>query len=212
MGVTRILQVPYLVQPDPTWCQSTVLKMMAIYLDESVLHVSSDMQSKQIKDIWNEVNHGAHRPDKQQRNSLANMKWWLQSHYPTLKVTYSEAHSEDAALDVLIRAINSGFPVLLSVSHTSTLGHIILAVGYENYEPLTSQPDFHLVIHDPYGRFDPTLKHRLFAKNRFDQGSCQMGGGQLGVGRYNRIPVTSARRARAHDAAFGTYRLMFCSK
>lgn len=210
-GHTRILQVPYFIQPDPTWCQSTVLKMMATYIEREVLMASCGGAAEEIKDIWTDINTGTARPQRV-RNSLANMKWWLQRHYPTLRFSYTETSHEDAALKLIIQFIDGGFPVLTSVSHTSTQGHIILVIGYENYLPMMSSEGFHLVIHDPYGRFDPTLKHRMFGKHRFDGAQSLMSGGEAGPGAFDRIPVTSASRRRAGDASHGTYRFISCAR
>lgn len=79
----------------------------------------------------------------------------------------------------------------MSVSHARVAGHIVLVVGYENYQPLTLTPDFHLVVHDPNGKFDPSLLSNLYGTYRTKVGGKRMGleggmslvsGGQSGPG------------------------------
>jgi hypothetical protein len=50
-GTTKILLVPYLAQPDPTWCQSTVLKMIALYIEQYMLLASFARGDRAIRDI-----------------------------------------------------------------------------------------------------------------------------------------------------------------
>jgi hypothetical protein len=178
--------VPYLAQPDPTWCQSTVLKMIALYIEQYMLLASFGGADRAIRDISKDINTGTARP-QQVHNSLANMKWWLQSHYPILRVNYTETPREDTAIEIITRSINGGFPVLVSVSHSGTHGHIILVVGYENYRPGMSSVDFQLVVNDPYGRFDPSLAKRMFGIHRFDGGSslASVGENRPGHGKSN---------------------------
>jgi len=210
-GFTKVLPVPYFIQPDPTWCQSTVLKMMATYIENKVLMASCGGADREIKDIWTDINTGTARPERI-RNSLGNMKWWLQRHYPMLKFSYTEINRENVALELLIKLINGGFHVLTSVSHAGTHGHIILVVGYENYLPMMSSESFNLVIHEPYARFDPSLKHRIFGKHRFDGAQSVKSGGEAGPGSFDRIPITSASRRRPGDVSYGTYRFISCTR
>jgi hypothetical protein len=210
-GRTKILRVPYLVQPDPTWCQSTVLKMIAMYIEQSVLFASFGGADRKIADIWKDINTGTARP-QQVHNSLTNMKWWLQSHYPRLNFRYQETRLEDVAVEKIVGSIDAGFPVLVSVSHSGTHGHIILVIGYENYRPNMSSAEFQLVVNDPYGRFDPSLAKLMFGSHRFDGGSSLPSGDERGPGSGNRIPVYAASRRRADDQARGIFRLITCRR
>jgi hypothetical protein len=182
--------------------------MMASYIEKKVLIASCGGADREIKDIWADINTGTARPERV-RNSLYNMKWWLESHYPSLKFSYKETPSEGHALGWIIQFIDCGFPVLTSVSHASTHGHIILVIGYE---PFSSKDGCHLIVHDPYGRFDPALKHRLFREHRFDGARSMKSGGEWGPGAFDRIPITSASRRRHGDAAYGHYRLISCRR
>jgi len=95
------------------------------------------------------------------------MKWWLQQHFPSLHFEYIQTNHEDNAVESTIRFIDRGFPVLVSVSHARVAGHTILVIGYANYSPGMSSADFELIVHDPFGRFDPSLLSTLFGKQRW---------------------------------------------
>lgn len=206
-GLSRILPVPYFVQPTPITCQSTVLKMMSSYLEERVVMASTGAAERNILDIWKDINEDPHRPVKA-RNAHANMKWWLEKHFTTLKFKYMQLTKEDLAVQAIIAFIDSGFPVLVSISHARVEGHIILVTGYENYEPNLSSLDFRLVVHDPYGRFDPFLLSKLYGKSRFTGGASLMSGGETGPGQGTRLPITAVARQRVGDSQRGTYYLL----
>jgi hypothetical protein len=210
-GFSRILPVPYFAQPTSITCQSTVLKMMASYIEDSILLASTGAADRNILDIWRDINEGLHRP-VQARNAHANMKWWLEKHFPTLKFKYLQLEREDLALEAIVKFIDSGFPVLVSISHARVKGHIILVIGYENYERGLSSVDFHLLVHDPYGRFDPFLLSNLYGKSRFTGGASLMSGGENGPGKGTRLPITAAGRQRVGDTQRGTYYLLAGSR
>ncbi|HEV2521904.1 MAG TPA: C39 family peptidase [Candidatus Acidoferrales bacterium] len=210
-GRSKVLQVPYFVQPTGVTCQSTVLKMMAAYLEHSVVLAKTGAADRDILTIWKDINQDPKRPDMAQ-NAHANMKWWLESHFPSLKFRYQQTNQEDQAVDSIVRFIDSGFPVLVSVSHARVPGHIILVTGYENYLPNMSSSDFRLVVHDPYGRFDPSLLSDLFGQKRWEGGASLLVGGQAGPGQGNRIFLSGASRQRAGDAVRGTYYLLAGSR
>jgi hypothetical protein len=125
-GLSRVLPVPYFVQPTPITCQSTVLKMMSSYLEENVVNARG-AADRNILDIWKDINEGNDRPVKA-RNAHANMKWWLEKHFTTLKFKYMQLAKEDLAIQAIIGFIDSGFPALVSISHARVEGHIILAI------------------------------------------------------------------------------------
>ncbi len=206
-GRSKILSVPYFIQPTPNTCQSTVLKMMAAYLEKSVVHATTGAADRQIPAIYKDVNEDPSRP-KMELNSHANMKWWLEKHFPSLKFKYDQTGREDKAIDSIVHSIDGGFPVLVSVSHARVRGHIILVVGYENYLPNMCPADFRLVVHDPYGRFDPSLLSNLFAGRRLEGGASLLEGGEDGPGRGNRLIITAAGRQRVGDSARGMYYLL----
>ena len=95
--------------------------------------------------------------------------------------------------------------MLVSVSHINVDGHIILVVGYENYEPNMSMFDFNLIVHDPYGQFDPSLRSKLFGKQRFDGGVCLPDGSEYGPGKGVKLPITAVSRQKSGDSMLGTY-------
>jgi hypothetical protein len=206
-GRSKTLSVPYFSQPTDNTCQSTVLKMFATYLEQNVVFQSTGAADRQILDIWKDINQSEGRPSKL-RNAHDNMRWWLQNHFPSLRFEYSNTNQEDRAVEGIVRYIDAGFPVLVSVSHARVPGHIILVVGYENHIPMASSMDFNLVVHDPYGQFDPTLLSKLFGKRRFEGGMSLMGGGERGPGQYNKLPLQSTSRQRAGDSQRGTWYLL----
>jgi peptidase C39-like protein len=209
LGYSKTLPVPYYVQPTGITCQSTCLKMFATYLEER-LQLSTGAGERNIGDIWTDINTGTKRP-VQARNAHANMKWWLETHFPRVKFEYVTSHDPIAALRSIVSFIDKGFPVMMSVSHVNVEGHIILVLGYENYRPSQSSPDFNLVVHDPFGRFDPSLSQRLFGKKRWDGGTSLMSGGESGPGASVRLPLESVSRQRKGDARRGTFYLLSAS-
>ncbi len=183
-GMSKILPVPYIPQPTDTTCQSTVLKMLATYVESEVLdenggatilmekRLVDDLNTRyrpegdmpfldaaerlKIEEIKTMINGAPGRPDKKNPNSHANMMWWLERRYlPDLHCDYFDKKDKKEAIAWIVRHIDAGFPVIASVSHKNVEGHIILIVGYENYTPDLSK--LNLVIHDPYGAFDPSL-------------------------------------------------------
>jgi hypothetical protein len=207
MPRTAVLPVPYFMQPTGTTCQSTVLKMMAAYLEQSVLRQSTGAADRDILDVWKDVNQSPQRPSKA-RNSHANMKWWLQSHFPSLQFEYLTLTDEALALEKIIGFIDARMPILMSVSHARVAGHIILVVGYENYVPFASTKDFDLVVHDPYGRFDPSLLSKAYGRMRWLGGSSLVGGGETGPGQSCRLTMAAVGRERKGDSRRGTYYLL----
>jgi Peptidase_C39 like family len=210
-GRTKILPVPYFTQPTPITCQSTVLKMMATYIEDQVLMQSTGAGDRNIPDIWKDINEDPARPAKE-KNSHANMKWWLERHFPTLKFKYVQSKDEGRALESIVDFIDGGFPVLVSISHARVKGHIILVVGYENYQPQMSSLDFKLVVHDPYGRFDPSLLSTLYGSQRLVGGMSLRVGGEEGPGKANRVAITAVSRQRAGDSQRGMYYLISATR
>jgi hypothetical protein len=195
------------VQPTPITCQSTVLKMMAAYLETRIVLASTGAAECSILDIWKDINENPDRPIKA-RNAHANMKWWLEKYFTSLKFKYLETRSESTALESIVKFIDSGFPVLVSVSHSRVHGHIILIIGYDQKEIPLACGDFSLVAHDPYGRFDPSLSSSLFGKKRFTGGACLTGGGETGPGQAVYLPVSAAGRQRQGDSQRGIYYML----
>jgi hypothetical protein len=74
---TTVLPVPYFTQPTGITCQSTCLKMIATYLEQSVVRQSTGGGAREIQEIWKDINESQQRPVKM-RNAHANMKWWLE--------------------------------------------------------------------------------------------------------------------------------------
>ncbi len=210
-GFTCILPVPYFVQPTSITCQSTVLRMFATYLEQNVVRQSTGAGERDIRDIWDDINKDPKRPS-QARNAHSNMKWWLEKHFPSLKFHYIQTADEVQAIEGIVRFINGGFPVLVSVSHIHVAGHIILVTGYENFVPNSCTADFRLVVHDPYGQFDPTLKSKLFGKQRFEGGASLLSGGETGPGKGTRLPLPSVSRQRGGDAALGRFYLLSATR
>lgn len=204
---TTVLPVPYFTQPTAITCQSTCLKMIATYLEQSVVRQSTGGAAREIQEIWKDINESQERPVKM-RNAHANMKWWLEKHFPTLGFEYLTLTDEVQAIEKLISFIDGRMPVLMSVSHARVAGHIILVVGYENYVQFSSTPDFNLVVHDPYGRFDPSLTSKAYGKLRWLGGMSLADGGEVGPGQSLRLNLASVGRQRRTDTRRGTYYLL----
>ena len=211
MGRSLALSVPYFAQPTGVTCQSTVLKMFASYIESSVVHQCTGAADRAILDIWKDINQDPKRPVKAQ-NAHLNMKWWLEKYFPSLKFFYSSTHAEDQAIDSMVKFIDGGFPVLISVSHANVAGHIILVTGYENYVPNVSSLDFKLIVNDPYGRFDPSLRSKLFGQRRWEGGMSFLSGGESAPGKGVRLAITGVSRHKVGDSAFGTYYLLSATR
>jgi len=210
-GRSKILPVAYFVQPTSNTCQSTVLKMMAAYLDRFNLERGLQTVQLHIPDIYKTMNQDSARPDKVDQNSHQNMIWWLKQRFPKLKFQETVTHREDQAVEGIVQSIDRDSPVLVSVSHARVKGHFIMVIGYENYQLKTSRSDFRLVVHDPYGRFDPSLLSNLYGQQRFTNGMSLICGGETGPGKGVRLSIPNVSRQRAGDTARGTYFLISVS-
>jgi len=202
-----VLPVPYFIQPTAITCQSTCLKMMAVYLEREVVLQSTGAEGLAISDIWSEVNSGTARPSAA-RNAHANFKWWLERRFRQLRFPYIQTASEAEAAEWIMQSIDLRMPVLMSVSHEHVAGHIVMAIGYEGYVPGISSSAFHVVVHDPYGRFDPYLKSTLYGKKRMDGSASLLSGSERGPGQGCRVPITSVGRRRGGDTRAGHYYLL----
>jgi hypothetical protein len=207
LGLSKTLPVPYYAQPTGITCQSTVLKMFASYIEESILQQSTGAGERAIGDIWKDVNEDSRRPSKV-RNAHSNFKWWLEDHFPNIKFIYEQVMDPYQAVEKIVGYINGGFPVLVAVSHINVEGHIILVVGYENYVPNACSSDFKFIAHDPYGQFDPSLKSKVFGSRRFEGGASLLGGGESGPGKGVKLPIDGVNRHRPGDKYAGVYYLL----
>ena len=212
-GRSASLHVPYLIQPHENDCQSTCLKMFALYLERSgVAPAGKSADTLEIGDIRQAINHSGERPDKKNHNSHENMRWWLGRQFPALSFVRHTHTDGAAAVEEIVDFIDHGMPVIVSVSHARVKGHIVIVVGYENYQPYQSSADFRLLVHDPYGSFDPALLSNLHSKKRTYGGASLARGGEQGPGMNCRLPLTAVSRHRAGDQAFGTYYLISAQK
>ncbi|MBK8482509.1 MAG: hypothetical protein IPL40_15315 [Proteobacteria bacterium] len=221
------LPVPYFVQPTPITCQSTCLKMMGAYLDEQEGRASGAKRgvcALPIQGIWEELNapKGEDRRPSKLRNAHLNLKWWLEQRFlPRTRFVYWREPDQRVALAKIVRFIDGGVPVLVRVSHSRVRGHIVLIIGYENYAPALEDLTARLLVHDPYGRFDPGLADpedpTSFAANawgdqagggRFRLGRSLIGGGEVGPGMRCALPIAALSRRRAGDPNLGWYYLL----
>jgi hypothetical protein len=229
LGVTRILPVPYFTQPKGDQCQSTVLRMYAQYLDANVLKRSSTAGQRAIGDIFSDINKPPKdKPDprpQKDKNNHQNMMWWLGQNYPTLKFEKKSTKDAATALWIIRTSIDSGFPLMASVSHENVEGHIVLIVGYDNLVPeickanvpepeLPAVESVRIVVHDPYGAFDPSLKSKQNAKRRWEGGQSLVTGSERGPGTSVAVPLTSVSRRRKNDPDWrkGNFELMTASQ
>lgn len=179
---------------------------MAMYIEANV--PGRDAATLDIQQIWGDINQSPDRP-QQERNSLYNMKWWLEKRYPYLNFVYRETNDLNLARQWIVEFIDNGFPILASVSHTRTKGHIVCIIGYENYDPTVSTTDFHVFVHDPYGRLDPSLFSNAYGnRGRYDWGMCLKSGGETGPGEGVPLSIDAISRHRPDDSNFGTFRLI----
>lgn len=205
--IPKLLPVPYFVQPTPVTCQSTCLKMMSVYLEREIVFQSTGAETLPIEQIWSEVNTGPGRPSAA-RNAHANFKWWLERRFAGLRFKYTTWSNEADAANAITQSIDLRMPVLASVSHERVRGHIVLVIGYEGYDPRMSSVAFQLIVHDPYGRFDPLLDSNLYGGRRMTGAVSLLTGSELGPGQGVRLPITALGRRRSHDASAGTFFLL----
>ena len=201
----KILGVQYLVQPTSNTCQSTCLKMFAMYLAKK-RGMTNPGAEKDIFQIWKEINSDEKHPSEM-RNSYENMKWWLEKYFHPMKFHVLQVVHVDEAIRKVRRHIDRGYPVLVSTNHVRTFGHIILVVGY--LDSLDGNPsDIQFICHDPYGKFDPQLSSRQYGKRRYDGGLSLWGGGQEGPGKSVVYDYDGIRRIRADRHSAGTFFLI----
>lgn len=223
---SRELAVPYFVQPTAITCQSTCLKMMGAFLEQQEAGDADSPRSicrLPIEGIWQDINQprGEDRRPSKERNAHLNLKWWLEQRFPRIKFVYRSESWPSSALQRIVDFIDGGLPVLVSVSHSRVQGHIVLVAGYQDYFPARADPTAMLVVHDPYGRFDPLLASAAspngFPANawgnqpgggRFCRGYSLAAGGEVGPGMNCLLPVTALCRRRADDAHYGRYYLL----
>ena len=136
----------------------------------------------------------------------------LQERFPTLNFQSVTTALEWEAIDSIVGFIDSGFPVLVAVSHANVEGHIVLVLGYESCLENASSMDLRLVVHDPYRAFDPSLLSKAYGKQRFDRGMCMQSGGEMGPGTAVRVDPVAASRQRKGDKYKGTFYLISASR
>lgn len=212
VGRSKRLNVAYFTQPTDNTCQSTVLKMFANYIESQILKVSGGAADLRPVDIYQTINKDPNRPQKKFTNAHSNMKWWLEQRFPSLTIQYLTTALEYEAIDDIVGFIDSGFPVLVAVSHANVEGHIVLVIGYQNYLENASSVDFKLVVHDPYGAFDPSLLSKSYGQQRFERGQCLQSGGELGPGTAVVLDPLAASRQRKGDKYKGTFYMISASR
>jgi hypothetical protein len=201
------LDVPYFVQPTSITCQSTCLKMLATYLERSVVLQSTGAEQISIDQIWQEINTSPARPSKM-RNAHANFRWWLEQRFPALRFDYFRSGDEADVEARIVQSIGRRMPVLVSVSHERVPGHIILVVGYETSVGKDGRPDTRFIVHDPYGRFDPSLDSKQYGKRRYERGMSLLSGSETGPGQNVRLPLKAIGRRRDGDGSAGHFILL----
>lgn len=169
-----ILNVPYFPQPTENTCQSTCLKMMAVYLEErrGVQAIDRD-----IRQIQNKINTDPSAPMPGKRHNWRNMKWWLEEEFPDgsgYNFRYRPGITRNrTAFRIITRRIQNNLPVMVSTSHARTRGqsgHVIMVIGYkiktgsliwqDAGTPTLRNTIF--VCHDPFGDFHPELRNRQY--------------------------------------------------
>jgi hypothetical protein len=186
---TKVLDVPYKTQPTNNSCQSTCLKMAAMY------HNMSGINDKSISSIYKEINEGEARPVKQ-KNAWDNIVWWLNLYNDTPSFSLLKTKNEAEAIEYIVKCINNNSPVIISTNNFKTKGHLVLIVGYKNYIPNQSNPDSRFICHDPYGQFFPELHSDLYGPKRYEFGMSLPDGSEDGVGKGVEITPTTLKRFR----------------
>jgi len=149
----RILRVPYFPQYNRRTCQSAAIKMFAEYLIKEKRARPSKSVDLSVKGIRKKL--------KKMGNPLSHQNWvnWFNLVFK-LRMKKLYTHHEFTAVDFLINHIDRGYPVIASVSHSNSGGHIILVYGYEQEmrNNWVEHPKTIFYIHDPMGRYDPIFK------------------------------------------------------
>lgn len=197
-----LLDVPYLIQPTPTTCQSTCLKMFAMYLEKK-LCISVGAKQKKITDIWKEINEATERPDKT-KNSYLNIEWWLEQYFCPQQFGFYKTTDVDLAISRARSKIDAGFPVIVSTNHNRSAGHVILVAGYQlTADAVTCGIEF--ICHDPYGKFDPQLSSHVYGGRRWEGATCNIDGSQCGPGKFVIYDYEGIRRIREDKHSTGMF-------
>ena len=193
---SKLLSVPYLTQPTYNTCQSTVLKMYSMYLSQR-LGMSSPAAAKEIEAIQQEMKTDPKRPVKGASSYLAhaNFVWWMNKYFTSLTFKKVTTKNKLTANKLITGSINSGFPVIVSTSHSRTRGHIILVIGYKKNADTGA---LRFICNDPYGKFDPSLNSKLFSKRRYTGGMTLLDCSEEGPGKqvtYNSRAIMRSRKS-----------------
>ena len=180
--------------------------MYAEYL-ENTGYGKKGAGTRAIADIYDDINTGTVRPvhGKGTENNHTNMMWWLAQNFSPLQFAKTTTRDPAFALLTMIASIDAGFPLMASVSHSTNQGHVILVVGYEHYRPdvclaadtisyAPATQTSKIVVHDPYGAYDPSLGSKLFGKQRWTGGQSLVAGGEQGPGKAVRLPIDDVKR------------------
>lgn len=205
---TKVLEVPYYVQPDKKTCQSTCLKMYAEFISDKL---SIAFSQKSISEIYNEINldkNTGKLKSKNLRNSWVSFASWLNSLFKQTLFEVCLFEDAELAKKYIINSIDLGYPVILSTSNTRTSGHIVLIVGYKNFDNYNSNPDFKFICHDPYGKFFPELMSDLYGNRRYEEGLSLEIGGESGPGKFLELSFNSLKRNNKESSNYNKYGLV----
>ena len=199
---SKILDVPYKVQPNEKTCQSTCLKMLSMYFNVPG-------KEENIENIYDKVNKSPKRPDKtpctvkngDERcvNAWENIVWWWNSeaivNTSQIRMKNSTTRDPIEAIEKIVENIDADKPLMMSVTNKNArAGHLVLVIGYTEYLPNQSNPNFKLICHDPYGRFFPELTSELHGEKRYDYGYSKMDGSEFGPGAGVEISIESLKK------------------
>lgn len=173
---------------------------MSVYLERHVIRQSQKGEELVIADIRAKLATG---PVKGNPLAHRNFQWWLQERFPTLAFDYISGLDELAATHKVVDSLDADMPVIVSVSHARTPGHIVLVVGYEGRPAICDDNPFRIVMHDPAGRFDSYFER---AVNKYVGAMSVPGGSEYGPGLGCRVPIRSISRRR--DVAREQYILL----
>lgn len=198
-----VLPVPYFIQPDGGTCQSTVLKMIAAYIDRKR---GQPVQNRVIHQIKTSINSDPGRPSLL-HNAWANFNWWLQREFTDMQFQMDTTNDVVRAAKIIRDSIDAGSPVLVSTNQNMlSSGHIILVVGVmrlegsQLLEPLPGPlgQNFVFICHDPFGRFG--MQHFTsdprWGSGRYNiKGGFSAPGGEIGPGMFVQYTLEGIRRS-----------------
>ena len=156
-------------------------------------------KSENINDIYKSINEDSNRPNKTATNSWENIVWWWNTkaivNSSQVKMNNSTVSDPIQTIEKIVSNIDSGRPLMMSVTNDhAKAGHFVLVIGYKEYTPNQSNPNFKIICHDPFGRFFPELTSKIYGEYRHEGGYSKMDGSEFGPGAGVEISIESLKK------------------